>query len=140
MCYAIYVASNSPLDLIPWDLEDRKLNVSEIEARDEVIRSKFTKSHVYYAGSHLGCGCGFFFESSLWPEDDEREVAMEVERSMAELRSYLEGALVNSAELELYVSWQGEEREDPVIRLSLLGQGVQRLELQEGWFYLIKRS
>ena len=140
MCYATCVASNSPLDLIPWDLEDRKLNVSEIESRDAVISSKFTKSHVYYAGSHLGCGCGFFCESSLGLGDDEKIVEKEVERSLEELKKYLKESLVKSQELELYVSWEGEKRRDPVKRVSLLGQDIQQLELHERWFYVIRMS
>ena len=139
MCYAIYVASDSPLDLIPWDLEDRKLNVSKITARDEVIRSRFTKPHVYYVGSHLGCGCGFFYESSLGPEDDEKVVATEVKRSLEELKGYLRESLVRSQELELYVSWEGEKPTSPIKSVSLGVQSIQQLELHERWFYVIGR-
>lgn len=140
MCYAIYVASDSPLDLIPWDVEARRLNVSEVPAGDELSRGEFTKPHVYSAGSHLGCGCGFFYESSLGPDDDEEIVKEEVERSLEDLKNYLKESLVRSQELELYVGWEGEERKAPVRRVSLLGQDIQQLELHEKWFYVIRMS
>ena len=141
MCYALYLASERPLPTIPWDERRRALNVSETGPRDEAVARHFTKPHRYYVGSHLRCGCGFFTDTALAPDSDEKETIREVERSLSQLRDYLREALKSAGELELYVAWEGEKDKDPLRRVRLTGREIESgLDLAERHFYLIGRE
>ena len=58
MCLAVYVASDSALPESKWN-EHAPAFYLEAVPTSEVVRKQFCYSHVYYAGSHEGCGCGF---------------------------------------------------------------------------------
>jgi hypothetical protein len=140
MCYAIYIASDKPLKTIDWDENNRKLNVDKIDSKDEIIRKVFSKPHIYYIGSHLKCGCGFFYESSLTPDCDEREVARQVNQSQEELKEYIRKSLDKSKEIELYVSWEGEKEKGPLKIIHLTDKDVEKqLNFEERHFYRIKK-
>jgi len=141
MCYAIYIASDKPLKTINWDEKNRELNVNKLEAKDKIIKKMFSKPHIYYIGSHLKCGCGFFYESSLTPNCDEREVEKQVIKSLEELKKYIKQSLVKSKEIELYVSWEGEKEKGPLRTINLTKKDVERqFNLAERHFYLIKKG
>jgi len=140
MCYAIYIASDRPLRTIKWDKKNRKLNVNQLEAKDKKIKKIFSKPHIYYIGSHLNCGCGFFYESSLTPNCDETEVEKQVKKSQEELKKYIKESLDKSKEIELYVSWEGEKEKGPIRTIALAKKDVDRqFNLAERCFYLIKK-
>ena len=140
MCYEIYIALDKPLKTIHWDEKNRKLNVNKIDPKDEIIRKTFSKPHIYFIGSHLKCGCGFFYESSLTPDCDEREVARQVNQSQDELKEYIRQSLGKSKEIELYVSWEGEKDKGPLKTIRLTDKDVERhFNLEERHFYRIKK-
>jgi hypothetical protein len=140
MCYEIYIAAGNFLETIPWDEKSRKLNVSKIGPKDDTIKKIFSKPHIYYIGSHLKCGCGFFYESSLAPNCDEQEVASQVRRSQEELREYIKQSLDKSKEIELYVSWESENEKGPVKTIHLTNKDIAtQFNLEERHFYIIKK-
>jgi hypothetical protein len=75
------------------------------------VRPQFTRPHVYYAGSHEGCGCGFQYgEYEL--DDPDAEELVEVarhEESRKRLTDYLQSALQVVPAVELYACWDGDE-------------------------------
>ena len=140
MCYAIYIASDKPLKTIPWNENDRKLNVNQLDPKENIIKKIFSKPHVYYIGSHLNCGCGFFYESSLTPDGDEKEVAKQVKKSQQELKTYIKQSLDQSKEIELYVTWEGEKEQGPARTIHLTHKDVEKqFHLEERHFYVIKK-
>ena len=140
MCYEIYIASDKPLKTIDWDENNRKLNVNKIDSKDKIIKKIFSKPHIYYIGSHLKCGCGFFYESSLTPDCDEREVAKQVIQSQKELKKYIRQSLGKCKEIELYVSWEGDKEKDPLKTIRLTDKDIKRqFNLEERHFYIIKK-
>jgi hypothetical protein len=140
MCYAIYIASDKPLKTIPWDENDRKLNVNKLDPKDNIIKRIFSKPHIYYIGSHLNCGCGFFYESSLARNCDEKEVAKQVKKSQEELKRYIIRSLGKSKEIELYVTWEGEKEQGPLRTINLKHKDVEKqFNLEERHFYLITK-
>ncbi len=58
MCVACYIASNKKIKEIPFN---EKAPAFHIEKEKKVVFHKdiFTLKHIYYIGSHQGCGCGF---------------------------------------------------------------------------------
>ncbi len=66
MCTMVYLASEKPLPIIPWDEEHPSFhteNVQEIDVAEKAsaVRSRFSKPFVYRLGSNQRCGCGFAY-------------------------------------------------------------------------------
>jgi hypothetical protein len=118
MCVAVYIASDKPLPLIPFDVGKPAFNVSEIGERSATVKQQFTKPHVYYVGSHTGCGCGFQNHSDMYGTDfgtDPEEIVAGRE-SRQRLAEYLRAALATQESLELFASWEGDEEYEPASR------------------------
>jgi hypothetical protein len=98
MCYAVFLASDRPLPLVPWDPSRRALHVSHVERHEAAARQAFsqTNRHVYYVGSDLHCGCGFF----------EHEDEARVTSQYGELARYIRDVVPPEAQLEVFVSWE----------------------------------
>jgi hypothetical protein len=78
-CERVYIASDHRLPLAPFQAEgDFWVGELEIE-EDREVRLLFTKPHIYYLGSHGGCGCGFSYyafqmgDYALWRQDREEQ-------------------------------------------------------------------
>ena len=112
MCLAVYLASNKPLPVIAWD---EKAPAFYLEAIDEAepVRAQFAYAHVYYAGSHEGCGCGF---SKDGVADDEFE---QHQQNYVALGRTVRDALDHGAELQIFTCWEGEQTNEPQSVLSV---------------------
>jgi hypothetical protein len=113
MCLAVYVASSEALPLIAWNRHAPAFYVEEIKARDRVVCRQFTVAHVYYVGSHEGCGCGFFTEGEVGEELDR------VQENYRRLAEYLREAQRHGADLELFTCWEGDQTRAPGYRETL---------------------
>ena len=113
MCMMVYIASDRPLPVIPWD-EDRPAFHAKEVAEHEPARRQFSKPYVYYVGAHEGCGCGFQYGQDPSVED-EKDVAL-AKTSRRELVKYLRRALATVAMVELYACWDGDQAANPVGR------------------------
>lgn len=76
-CERLFAASDHPLPLIPFRAEgDFWIGESDFP-EDVCIRRLFTKPHIYYLGSHMGCGCGFDYSAyqmgdyALWRKAED---------------------------------------------------------------------
>jgi|SRR5690606_9377943 len=118
MCWNVFLASESPLPTTePWNPEAPTFSVTKPGPRDQEIRAQFKHPHMVVLGSHTQCGCGFFDEDE-GPSDPRRE-------TVRRLVAYLEEALLDSPELELFACWEGGECDPPP---------AQRLQLRPGDF------
>ena len=54
-----YVASRSPLPLIPFRENAPAFNVTELTEHERPVLNHLPLPHVRQAGSHTSCGCGF---------------------------------------------------------------------------------
>jgi hypothetical protein len=52
MCLVVYVASDYPLPILPWDAACPRFHVTELDERGAPVRRQFTKPCVYYVGLH----------------------------------------------------------------------------------------
>ena len=75
MCMMVYIASDCLLPTSAWDETRPSFHVRELVERDEPVRRQFSKPHVYYVGSHEGCGCGFQYGQYAGFEDDAAGLA-----------------------------------------------------------------
>jgi hypothetical protein len=111
MCWSVFLASDRPLKLIAWNPKAPAFSAAAPELRDEPVRAQFERKHMVVLGSHTQCGCGFLDEDD--GSDDPRRDTID------RLVTYLEQALAESPELEMFVCWEGGERDQPVHRLNL---------------------
>ena len=113
MCRVAYMASGVSLPLLPWNEADPAFHVAELASdEDRKVVVQFSKPHVYYLGSHEGCGCGFPMED----EEKEEEERGKSQETLSRLVKYLEGALSHQDTVELYICWEGEQGDTPEFR------------------------
>ena len=97
MCLAVFIASDRPPVLVPWDETAPVFNVVPVSEREQIVRQQFSLGHTVYAGAHTRCDCGF--------RDDQDPAA--AARSRAALLQYLERAAATGP-VELFVCWEGD--------------------------------
>jgi len=104
----VFIASRSPLLLIPWQQDTPAFNVADLSAHEERVRSKFTLPHISYAGSHTQCGCGFN-EGREHPQAYADPAAERVDalKSSSQLVRYIREHRVE----QIYSCWSGDEAE-----------------------------
>jgi len=116
MCMVVYVAADAPLPLISWDPQAPAFHVKALDARDDPVRARFSKPHVYYVGSHEGCGCGFGYGQWDGEKPDDQRAA---QASVARLADYVAAATRAAGALELYACWDGDQAAEPAHRLEM---------------------
>jgi len=126
MCVVLYIASDVPLPLIPFDESAPAFNVSELRKQSGPVRKHFTKQYVYEAGSHTQCGCGFEVVAERYGvkfDTDPAEVNAGCE-SRRRLAAYLRQALSAQESVELFVCWDGEEERETTRRVTLVPEDL----------------
>jgi hypothetical protein len=111
MCLLVFIASEYELPTLSWDQEQPRFHVTELTERDEPVRSKFSKPHVYYAGSHEGCGCGFQYGE--YDGFEEEANLLDMQNSRRRLAEYLVVALQHQSAVELFACWDGDQAAEP---------------------------
>lgn len=135
MCMAVYIASNFPLPLVPWNKDQPGFHVADLHPGDERVRVQFSKPYVYYVGAHSGCGCGFAYGRHPEYEGDIEENR----QSVIGLSQYLTKALEQNETIELFACWEGAQAEEPVKRgkATPSDMGGESFGFEEGEFLLI---
>jgi hypothetical protein len=100
VCYAVFLASDRSLPLVAWDPARRALHVARVERHEAVASRAFSPGHpyLYYVGSDLHCGCGFF------EHEDEAHVAAQYH----DLWRYIVESVPAGASLELFSAWESD--------------------------------
>lgn len=106
MCMVAYIASRSPLPLIPWQKDAPAFNVSELTEHEQPVRDQFSLPYIRQAGSHTCCGCGFN-EGREHPDvyDDPVAERADALKSSAQLAAYVREHQVE----QIYSCWSGDE-------------------------------
>ncbi len=120
MCLALYIASNKPLPVIPWDPKKPTFHVVNLPESMRAVRKLLPYPHVYYVGSHEGCSCAFNYEHEI--------------KSVVELRDYLRKALAVTDEIEGFSCRPGQEPLNVKHSVTISPSGVALPEffLQDG--------
>jgi hypothetical protein len=105
LCLAVFIASDQPLVLVPWDETAPAFNVVPVSEHEQIVCQQFSLVHTVYAGAHTGCSCGF--------RDDQDPAA--TARSRAALVQYIERTAATSP-VEVFVCWEGDWARLPSIR------------------------
>jgi hypothetical protein len=102
MCLSVHIASNLPLPVSTWNPEARGFYIEAVP-EDAPVRVQFSLRNVYFAGSHLGCGCGF----QKYEDDDERE---KTQANYTALAGVIRDVLSQSSSVEIFTCWEGDDR------------------------------
>jgi hypothetical protein len=107
MCLMVYIGSDKPLPLIAWNENNPSFNISDLTKYEKSVAAQFKFPHVYNAGSHQGCGCGFFKE---FKEDEELTQAHD---NYHQLNAYLQKAQEMGANNQIFSCWDGDQEAKP---------------------------
>ncbi len=133
MCLAVYIASDKTLPLIEWKKEKPAFNVVPLTKHENGVKRQFSRPFIAYAGSHEGCGCGFFKEGE---EVKELEI---VQANYDSLVNYLKKLKEQGASIEIYSCWEGDQEEEPEFteKMTLEEISGQHFEFKEKAYYKI---
>jgi hypothetical protein len=106
MCLAVYVAGDAPLPESRWNEHAPAFYLEPVPGSEDVCK-QFRYRHVYYAGSHEGCGCGF---SKDGRDNQELQWCQDNYRSLA---GVLSDAVGNGTKVQLFTCWEGEQSTRP---------------------------
>ena len=129
MCMMLYIGSNKPLPLVPWQEDAPGFHVGELHEDFADVVKQFSVPHVFYAGSHEGCGCGF--QLGEYPGFDDEE-APEKRESLRKLAAYVEVQLDAGRRIELFACRAGGESTAPERRRRLSPSDLRA----ESFFFL----
>jgi len=136
MCLAVYLASDKPLPLISWSREKPSFYVEKLTSAEESVKTQFEIPHIYYLGSHEGCGCGFFKTGQDWDVLGRSQA----QENYTQLVSYLKQVQFQDSRNQIYVCWQGDENTEPEFRKQVDLQQLmdKNFEFKEGTLYEIR--
>lgn len=106
MCRMLYIASDTELELVPWNENAPGFHVIELGKDEEGVRSQFKNENVYYAGAYEGCGCGF--QAGEYPGYEDEEIDLKL-KSLNGLSVYLEAQIISGSDIELFGCWDGDQ-------------------------------
>jgi len=131
MCWALYLASDKELPLIPWEKASPAFNTTALSEADISVKSQFSLRNVIYLGSYQGCGCGFMPAD----EDEPKDIANRAATVQA-LSCYLDNALLQATHLEMFLCWEGDQTQSPVSKKVVFPQDflVEEFPLAEKEF------
>ena len=137
MCLVVYLASACALTHREYDPSDETPFLTD-PGRDRLrrVRSRLSLPFVYRVGSSKGCSCGFLTDGEVGPELER------VRAEYAALGEFVSLALEEAPEAELFSSWEGEERDEPVERVDVTDAELDRIEFKydRRHFVRVRRS
>src|SRR5436309_426807 len=136
MCQRLYIASREPLRPLKKTKHEPYLDVRPLGDVGTRVRLHFRKEfeHVYVAGAHVLCGCGFP-EHPSGELDKPLKIAHEDRLTMRRLHQYLQQNVGKLPRVQLYLCWWGDEDEKPrherAVRLGELTDPLFRFKRME---------
>jgi hypothetical protein len=111
MCLSVHIASDMPLPVSTWNPDARAFYLDAVPV-DAPVRVRFSLPNVYFAGSHLGCGCGF----TRYEDDDERD---KTQANYTALAGVIRDVLSQSSSVEVFTCWEGDHAHEPELLESV---------------------
>lgn len=128
MCLAVYIGTNQEQATSSWVQHETLLYLAELSEVDEIVKTKFTKTYVYYVGAETGCSCGFAWEVEYFNDPEEQEY----KKSPQQLIDFI-ATLTEKESIEFYSCWEGDWNE-PVTKslaLDIRNIGLDKLYFME---------
>ncbi len=106
MCLAVYLASSVPLTEISWNKHKPAFYLTKL-GNNETVSKQFSLPHLYYAGAHTGCGCGFINDGNIGND------LVRCEANYTALVNTVRLAEGQNAKLQLFSCWEGDQGKRP---------------------------
>jgi hypothetical protein len=101
MCTLLYLATDSPVRVQPWDASRPAFHVRAVDDVEEArIRHYTARRRIYYIGTREKCGCPFSYGVEPGFDDSPAQLAERAEAIMC-LQELLNRALTSSRWVEL---------------------------------------
>ena len=113
MCFALYLASDRAVPIIPWDESTRHLHTEPVDADNLEVLQRFKFPNVCYVGSDTHCGCGFryaTYQDGSWPGEEwypEDDSSIEAQSNHEQLVRFIKDNFPDRDTIELYGAWDG---------------------------------
>lgn len=134
MCMAIYISTDRPLPIIPYDEMNRKLHTEDITEKEQVLINIFSKQYIKYVGSDEGCGCGFrhaLIHNDNWLEVlDEDDTSFDNNNQIA-LVDLISNNIPEGKIVEIFACWEGGQNEPVLYNQTIKLSDI----LNEGFFF-----
>jgi len=113
-----YLGCDSLFPCLPaWDEKNPAFHVDTLTKENEQrVRSKLPHEHIYYLGSHEGCGCGFRSESDGFLLAREGDDARAEAEDQAALAAFLAAIPRKGRAMQIFGCWSGDELEPIAFR------------------------
>lgn len=115
MCFVLYIATDKPLPIVPWDENSRGIHTEPLSDHDNGVAAHFLRQHVCYIGSDTHCGCGFRnanYQNGSWPEEEWRPEDdtshLEAQPNHDRLVEFVRRYLPEESSFELYGMWEAD--------------------------------
>ena len=115
MCFVLYIATPTPLPIIPWNDQTRGIHTEQLSEHDKGVAAHFRHPHVCYIGSDTHCGCGFrnaTYQNGSWPaaewRPEEDTSHIEAQPNHQRLVEFIQTHLSGVDSFELYGRWEGD--------------------------------
>ncbi|MFI5182077.1 MAG: hypothetical protein ACHQPI_11840 [Thermoanaerobaculia bacterium] len=112
MCFALYLAADSPPPLVPWSDSAPAFTVRSLDpVYDAQAKDHLKRRHIVNIGAHTFCACGFRFVTPNPPSpgavvEDGKTEEPEVAGDMAALVDYLQSFAAKTPVFDLYGVWE----------------------------------
>jgi len=135
MCLALYIGSNLELNESAWNKNEPHFYIETVPAGNKV-KKQFSTPFVYYAGSHEGCGCGFFKEGR------ESEELQQAQENYSNLVKTIEQTINEGEAVQLFSCWEGDQGRSPEVNktISLFELVAPEFEFQELQFLNVVKN
>jgi hypothetical protein len=132
MCLSVHIASDLPLPVSTWNPDARAFYLEAVPV-DAPVRDRFSLPNVYFAGSHLGCGCGF----TRYEDDDQRD---KTQANYTALAGVIRDVLLQSSNVEIFTCWEGDHGCEPELleSVSVSEFLLPEFELKERQFLRVR--
>lgn len=126
MCLALYIASEKPLRIIPWDELNPSFHVIELSKKDEAVKTHLNQSYVLYAGTYEGCGCAFKYGREYPEYQVDPEELRNAKDSYAQLCKYIFDAIEKGGMVQIFSCWEGNQKIAPTIFREIIFSELNR--------------
>lgn len=140
MCYSVYIGTNQKQTTTTWKEGETLLCLRELSKDDEIVKTKFSKTNIYYVGADKGCSCGFAWtkcniEDFNDPEEQERK------KSPQKLIDLI-ASLTEKESIEFYCCWVGDWNE-PItknLEIDIKDVGLDKFYFMEEKQFILFRQ
>jgi hypothetical protein len=133
MCFAVYIGTNKKLELGTFVADQTDIYFEKLSEEEEIaLRSKFSKTNIYYVGSDTNCSCGLSFDSVYFDNPEEQINKKSPTRFIEFLKE-----MTLTEDIEYYCCWEGDWNL-PIENTQVID--IREISLNKNYFGLTEKE